>query len=131
MGHINLAAPVAHVWFFKGAPSKISLILDLAPRSIEQVIYFARYLVIAVDEEKRKKRLAKIQEALKIKLGEIKESYGELKGLIKKDAKSEKEKIEKKIKDKEQAQLAISEVELDSRKKETALAEEEKQSTRE
>ena len=45
MGHINLASPVVHVWLFKGAPSKISLLLDSAPRAIEQVIYFARYLV--------------------------------------------------------------------------------------
>jgi DNA-directed RNA polymerase subunit beta' len=46
MGHITLATPVVHVWFFKGAPSKISLLLGVAPRAIEQVIYFARYLVI-------------------------------------------------------------------------------------
>src|SRR3989344_3346764 len=55
MGHITLAAPVANVWFFKGAPSRISLLLDLPPRSVEQVIYFAKYLVIGIDEEKRKK----------------------------------------------------------------------------
>src|SRR3989339_1421711 len=42
MGHISLAAPVVHIWFFKGAPSKVSLLLDVAPRSIEQVIYLAR-----------------------------------------------------------------------------------------
>ena len=53
MGHITLAAPVVHVWFFKGAPSKISLVLDLAPRAIEQVVYFARYLVMSVDEDGR------------------------------------------------------------------------------
>src|SRR3990172_7046732 len=51
MGHITLATPVVHVWFFKGAPSKISLLLGIAPRAIEQVIYFARYLVNDVDEK--------------------------------------------------------------------------------
>ena len=51
MGHITLASPVAHVWFFKGAPSRISLLLDAAPRAMEQVIYFARYLVLEVDEK--------------------------------------------------------------------------------
>ena len=50
MGHISLACPVAHIWFFKGAPSKISTILGVAPRAIEQVIYFARYLALNVDD---------------------------------------------------------------------------------
>ena len=45
MGHIELAAPVAHIWYFKGIPSRIALILDISPRSIEKVIYFASYVV--------------------------------------------------------------------------------------
>ena len=53
MGHISLASPVVHVWFFKGAPSKVSLLLDVAPRSIEQVIYLARYLVLEINDKKR------------------------------------------------------------------------------
>ena len=55
MGHISLSVPVAHVWYFKGAPSKLSLILDVPPKALEQVIYFARYLVVSVKEEDRKK----------------------------------------------------------------------------
>ena len=46
MGHIELAAPVAHIWYFKGIPSRIALVLDISPRSIEKVIYFAAYVVI-------------------------------------------------------------------------------------
>src|SRR3989338_6881235 len=46
MGHINLACPVAHVWFFKGAPSKLSLLLDMSPRNLTSVIYFAKYVVL-------------------------------------------------------------------------------------
>ena len=46
MGHIELAAPVAHIWYFKGIPSRIGLILDISPRSLEKVIYFASYIVI-------------------------------------------------------------------------------------
>ncbi len=45
MGHIELAAPVAHIWYFKGIPSRIALILDISPRSIEKVVYFAAYVV--------------------------------------------------------------------------------------
>src|SRR5690349_20116154 len=51
MAHINLAAPVAHVWFFRGAPSKLSLLLDISPRNLESIIYFAQYLVEEVDED--------------------------------------------------------------------------------
>lgn len=46
MGHIELAAPVSHIWFLKGIPSRIGLILDMSPRSLEKVIYFASYIVI-------------------------------------------------------------------------------------
>ena len=45
MGHIELAAPVAHIWYFKGIPSRVALVLDISPRSIEKVIYFAAYVV--------------------------------------------------------------------------------------
>ena len=45
MGHIELAAPVAHIWYFKGIPSRIGLMLDISPRSLEKVIYFASYIV--------------------------------------------------------------------------------------
>ena len=61
MGHISLACPVAHVWFFKGAPSRLSLLLDVSPRALEEVVYFAQYLVTHVDEEKRKQCLRVLQ----------------------------------------------------------------------
>ena len=46
MGHIELAAPVAHIWYFKGVPSRMGLILDLSPRVLEKVLYFASYIVL-------------------------------------------------------------------------------------
>ncbi|MDD7264666.1 MAG: DNA-directed RNA polymerase subunit beta', partial [Subdoligranulum sp.] len=45
MGHIELAAPVSHIWYFKGTPSRIGLMLDISPRLLEQVLYFSRYIV--------------------------------------------------------------------------------------
>ena len=51
MGHIDLAAPVAHIWFSKGTPSRLGLLLDLSPRNLDRVLYFAQYLVTEVDEE--------------------------------------------------------------------------------
>jgi DNA-directed RNA polymerase beta' subunit len=46
MGHIELAAPVSHIWYFKGIPSRMGLLLDMSPRSLEKVLYFASYVVI-------------------------------------------------------------------------------------
>ena len=60
MGHINLAAPVAHIWYFKGAPSKLSLLMNVAPKALSAVVYFAKYLVLAVDKDEK----AKVVESL-------------------------------------------------------------------
>lgn len=126
MGHITLATPVVHVWFFKGAPSKISLLLNVPPRAIEQVIYFARYLVLTVDEKGKKEATKRLGTAYEERVKEVSEFYKERKTGLLENSKKEKEEIEKKLKDKEQIALAISEVDLETRKKEAALDEEEK-----
>ena len=50
MGHINLASPVSHIWFVKGTPSRLGLLLDISPRNLERVLYFAAYIVTDVDD---------------------------------------------------------------------------------
>jgi DNA-directed RNA polymerase subunit beta' len=62
MGHIELAAPVAHSWFVKGIPSRIGLLLDLSPRSLESVIYFAQYIITSVDEAAKQEAIQRLQE---------------------------------------------------------------------
>ncbi len=62
MGHVDLAAPVSHIWFFKGVPSRIGYILDLAPKELEKVLYFAASIVTTVDTEKRDADLGTLQE---------------------------------------------------------------------
>lgn len=64
MGHIELAAPVAHVWFAKGVPSRLALLLDISPRNLERVLYFAQYIVISVDEVAREEKIKKLKEKL-------------------------------------------------------------------
>lgn len=127
MGHISLAAPVVHVWYFKGAPSKISLLLGLPPRAIEQVVYFARYLVMGVDDEARKHAVKELERVRSEKIQEIKDSFAERQELTKQDTAERKEKTSARIKEKEQLALALSEVELEHRKKETSLREEERE----
>jgi DNA-directed RNA polymerase subunit beta' len=58
MGHIKLASPVSHVWYFKGIPSRMGLLLDMSPRNLEKILYFANYIVTDVYEEARKDMLA-------------------------------------------------------------------------
>jgi DNA-directed RNA polymerase subunit beta' len=62
MGHIDLAAPVSHIWFFKGVPSRIGYMLDIAPKELEKVLYFAASIVTEVDEEGRAENLDRLQD---------------------------------------------------------------------
>jgi DNA-directed RNA polymerase subunit beta' len=62
MGHIELAAPVAHIWYVKGTPSRLGLLLDISPRNLERVLYFASYLVTEVDEEERDAAILEVRE---------------------------------------------------------------------
>ncbi|MBU3901095.1 DNA-directed RNA polymerase subunit beta', partial [Patescibacteria group bacterium] len=68
MGHIALASPVSHIWFLRGVPSKIGLILDLSVQDLEKVVYFASYLVIKVDEAARQAALSEIEKEYKQKV---------------------------------------------------------------
>ncbi len=62
MGHIDLAAPVSHIWFFKGVPSRIGYLLDIAPRELEKVLYFAASIVTTVDNDARQKDLNDLED---------------------------------------------------------------------
>ena len=61
MGHISLAAPVAHIWFMRGTPSAMSLLLGITVRNLERVAYFASYIILSVNDEKREKMLADLE----------------------------------------------------------------------
>jgi DNA-directed RNA polymerase, beta'' subunit/160 kD subunit len=61
MGHIELAAPVTHIWYFKGVPSRLGYLLDLAPKNLEKVIYFAAHLITWVDDERRHRDLPSLE----------------------------------------------------------------------
>ncbi|MDD9995117.1 MAG: DNA-directed RNA polymerase subunit beta', partial [Dehalococcoidia bacterium] len=74
MGHISLAAPVAHIWFSKGTPSRLGLLLDLSPRNLERVLYFAQYLVTDVDEELRAEKVDALQGQLDEGLAQLEET---------------------------------------------------------
>ena len=71
MGHIELAAPVTHIWYFKGVPSRLGYLLDLAPKDLEKVIYFAAYMVTWVDEEGRHEALPTLENQLGVEKKQI------------------------------------------------------------
>src|SRR5918997_293622 len=62
MGHIKLASPVSHIWYFKGTPSRLGILLDISPRNLERILYFALYITTHVDEEARKRALQQLEE---------------------------------------------------------------------
>ncbi|TSC54439.1 MAG: DNA-directed RNA polymerase subunit beta' [Microgenomates group bacterium LiPW_16] len=124
MGHITLASPVAHVWFFKGAPSKLSLLLDMTPRALENVIYFASYLILEVDEEEKKKALKRLAEEQEAKKKELVAKFEKARKEIEKNLTEEIKKIKAKIKNKEQQDLTITELTLRAKQQETFVNEE-------
>ena len=77
MGHIELAAPVTHIWYFKGVPSRLGYFLDMSPKELEKVIYFAAYLVVSIDAKKRTKDLAELEEAVVAEVEIVNEDFEE------------------------------------------------------
>ncbi|MDO5043960.1 MAG: DNA-directed RNA polymerase subunit beta', partial [Coriobacteriia bacterium] len=71
MGHIELAAPVSHIWYFKGSPSRLGYLLDLAPKELEKVLYFASYIITSVDSEAREEDAADLEDELQADLEEL------------------------------------------------------------
>jgi DNA-directed RNA polymerase subunit beta' len=75
MGHISLAVPVTHIWFLRGTPSSIGLVLNMSIRDLERVVYFASYVVTSVDDERRKGALEELEAEYKSRREEITKDY--------------------------------------------------------
>ncbi len=117
MGHINISAPVAHVWFFKGSSSPLSLILDMSQKNLESVIYYASYLVVGIDEDKKKQALQDLTKTIeKRKLEQKKEMEEEEKKITKEMEEKKKSAKDVKVKG-EQRTLIDQEFELQKRQK--------------
>ena len=101
MGHIALAAPVSHIWYFKGIPSRMGLILDISPRTLERVLYFASYIVL----DKGETNLAYKQVLSEAEYQEAKEKYGRNAFRVGMGAESIKELLESIDLEKEYAEL--------------------------
>jgi len=115
MGHIKLATPIAHIWYFKGTSSPLSILTGISPQALERIIYYALYLVKNVDGNKQKEVVKVLKEIQKKEEEEIEKKYELKKEEVEKKIAEEKELAFKKISSQEQ-KMIISE-ELDFKKR--------------
>ena len=110
MGHIELACPVSHIWFAKGIPNRLGLLLDLSPRSLERVLYFSHYIITSIDEAARQEatnqieenssqEIAKHQDELEAKIKEMETATVEEVNQLRRNWAEEKTKLEEKLSD--------------------------------
>lgn len=124
MGHIELASPVVHTWYFKRSPNKIPAILDVGLRDLESVIYFAQYLVTEVDEEKRTATIARLDLDLDNKKRELENEINSKIEEIKANLEAKTAEIKGKAKQTEGDELRLQDLEKNA-KRETLLLREE------
>jgi len=97
MGHIQLASPVSHIWYFKGTPSRLGILLDISPRNLERILYFALYIVTHVDEEARKRALAAIEEEAEGRGGKAGERLAELEDELRAKVNKQKDELNEEL----------------------------------
>jgi len=107
MGHIELACPASHIWFLRGVPSKIGLMLNLSPQALEKVIYFADFIITDVNEDLKKDTIEQIRQEFKTKKKKIEGDFNRQINLIKTQEGQEKEKKEERKIDSEKEILAL------------------------
>ncbi|MCR4306413.1 MAG: DNA-directed RNA polymerase subunit beta', partial [Candidatus Yonathbacteria bacterium] len=95
MGHIELASPVAHIWFLRGIPSRMALLLDITATDLEKVIYFAGYIVVSVNEEEKAQVMKSLDAEYKTKIKQLSDEKAkeEIKGFLQ-NTKKEVQSIE-------------------------------------
>ncbi len=123
MGHITLAAPVAHIWYFKGAPSKLSTLLGISPRNLNSIIYFSKYLVLEVEKDEKRRVLDQLvvdQEAAK---DALKEQIRQDMETVKTNLVQDQQNLRDKVENKETLQLKLTELELKAKNKLRSLKE--------
>ena len=93
MGHIQLASPVSHIWYFKGTPSRLGILLDISPRNLERILYFALYVVTHVDQDARRRVLQSIEEEAEGRGGKSGQRLQELEDELRTDLNRHKDEL--------------------------------------
>lgn len=121
IGHIKLAAPIAHIWYFKGVSSPLRVLLDIPSNNLERIIYYALYLVKDVNEEGRDKAVETIKKFEDVEYKKVEEAEKIEEKKIKDEEKKEKDAIEAKVKNNERKELTINEIEFKFRERYVGL----------
>ena len=117
MGHISLATPVAHIWFFKGAPSKLSLLLDISPRNLNALIYFSQYVVLEVDNDEKVAVSERLDASLVAAQDELRSTAEGDVQKIKDTLDADKAKLKDKVTNSETLELKLTELELKAKQR--------------
>src|SRR5579859_1833772 len=123
MGHITLATPIAHIWFFKGAPSKLSLLLDISPRNLASIVYFSQYVVLEVNQDDKNEVIEKLDAELVVAQDELKERVKNDMEKVKTDLEDSKTALKAKVKSTETLELRIQELTLKAKQQLTSAKE--------
>nr|MDQ3008805.1 DNA-directed RNA polymerase subunit beta' [bacterium] len=123
MGHIGLAAPVAHIWFFKGAPSKLSLLLDISPRNLNSLIYFSQYVVLELNSEEKVTVMEKLDSDSIAAQDELRSAAEADLEKIKTQVIEDRAKLKEKVSNKETLELKMAELDIKAKQQMTQLKE--------
>ena len=116
MGHIKLASPVAHVWYFHGVPNKLAIILGITQKKLETVIYFARYLVTKVDDKKKQEVLAAIRKQKQDEVDAVRKEIAGKIDELEQNFKEQAAKLKKTLKDKKKLDFQLEKLGNDEKK---------------
>ena len=115
MGHIKLATPIAHIWYFKGASSPLSIILNIPTQTLERIVYYALFLVTDVDTQRQQVVVQELEKLRDIEVAKQEEWYENEKEKLKKTYDKEQKSLEKKIPNIEQREITVQELDLKER----------------
>ncbi len=115
MGHIKLASPIAHIWYFKGSSSPLSIILDIPIQALERIIYYALYLVREIDKDALKKDIDILEDLKAKEVAAEEEKYEVNKQKLSDDFNNQKKQLEKRVTNPEQREIAAQEIDLKER----------------
>ncbi|OGK38668.1 DNA-directed RNA polymerase subunit beta' [Candidatus Roizmanbacteria bacterium RIFCSPHIGHO2_12_FULL_41_11] len=115
MGHIKLATPIAHIWYFKGSSSPLSILLDIPAQTLERIIYYALYYIKDVDKEKQKTAVEQLEDLRSQDIKTLEEEHEKQKQKLAEEYDKQKKAVEKKIGHPEQREIALQEVDLKER----------------
>lgn len=120
VGHISLACPVVHVWYFRGIPSQLGILLEVSPRDLESVVYFSSYLVVDVDNDKKAEAMSKIDEMAEKESNILNEEMGnkasEISARYHKEREEEKKKLSVNEQGKKKLDFVLEEISLKEKK---------------